>query len=117
MLSGFFEFWTSFLYSNFLGARLIGVEVNNTHGLPVPSGAAPALWVGGFGRFVNIVPALQQAVLQTSMTLVWRYKSDGAVAVFLVVLMHEAAHPLARHQEALKRPHGVLRPVFQGLEQ
>ena len=64
MLCGFFKFWTFFLLTNFFGARLIGIQVDNTHRLPVPGGAAPALWVGGFGRFVNVISALQQAIFQ-----------------------------------------------------
>ena len=74
--------------------------MDNTHGLPVFSGAAPALLVGGHE---DIDSALQQAALQTFTTLLWRYKADGAVPAVLVVPMHEPAHPHHR-QKSTRAP-------------
>ena len=91
VLSGFFEFWTIFLSTNFLDARLIEIQVDNTHQLPVFGGVTSALLIGGFGRFVDVLSVQQQVVIQTFMTLVWCYEADGAVAMFLVVPVREAA--------------------------
>ncbi len=51
------------------------------------------------------------------MALVWRDETNGAMAVLMVVPMHERLDPLTGRKQALKRPAGVVGPVFQSLEQ
>ena len=67
--------------------------MNHLDGCPVSGGPAPAVRGGHLGGLVDVHSAQQQRILKTFMSFVWRYKADSAVAVFLVVPVHELAHP------------------------
>ena len=49
-LSDFFELAAVLL----LVMLFVGIEVDHAHGLPVARGAAPALGIGGLGRFIDV---------------------------------------------------------------
>jgi hypothetical protein len=51
------------------------------------------------------------------MALLWCDETHGAVALLIVVPLHERAIPLTRGQQALKRPQGIAGSVFQCPEQ
>jgi len=95
---------------------LVGIEVDHAHGLPVARGTAPALGIGGLGRFIDVRALCQQRAVLARMALVRRDETNGAVSMFEVVPVHKRAHPLARGQQRLECTGGVVGPVFQGFK-
>ena len=51
------------------------------------------------------------------MTLTWGDEPNGAVAMLVVVPVHEAGHPLLSRRQALVAVHRVVGPVLAGPEQ
>jgi hypothetical protein len=51
-----------------------------------------------------------------AVALRWRHEPDAAVAVLIVVPIHERTYPQAGLLHALEWPPRVVRPVFQGVE-
>jgi hypothetical protein len=52
-----------------------------------------------------------------AVALVGRHEFDAAVAMLVVVPVHERRFPMAGHLPTGERPAGVIRPVLRCLEQ
>jgi len=94
----------------------VGIEIHGMDSIPVAGLPAPAPRLSSLGLFVQRLALSQQRLVQAGMALRRRDKADGAVAVFVVVPLHEIGHPVPGCRQVGKGLQRIGRPVFQGFE-
>ena len=85
--------------------------------MPTARGSSPAEWMTLTGQLVDAGTVAADLNGFAAVALRWRHEPDTAVAVLIVVPAHKCCHPAASLCHALEWPPGVVRPVFQGVEQ
>ncbi|MEY3521679.1 MAG: hypothetical protein RLZZ177_2394 [Pseudomonadota bacterium] len=79
-----------------LFVRCLRVEMDLADMRPITGRAGPAIGIGSKGCGIDFVTGLQKGYVDLGMTLFGCHKTNGAVAVFMVVPMHQLCHPAAR---------------------
>lgn len=95
----------------------LGVERHGTDGRPVARLTAPTGGVGLPGRLIDGMALGQHLGILPSMPLCRCHQADPAVAMLVVVPLHEAGHPLAGVVDASEPINGVARAVLAGAKQ
>ena len=85
--------------------------------MPTAGGSSPAEWMKLTGQLVDAGTVAADLNGFAAVALRWRHEPDTAVAVLIVVPAHKCCHPAAGLFHALEWPSGVVRPVFQSVEQ
>ena len=85
--------------------------------MPTAGGASPADWMTLTGQLVDAGTVAADLNGFAAVALRWRHEPDAAVVVLVVVPIHKRIYPQAGLLYALEGTRGVVRPVFQGVEQ
>jgi hypothetical protein len=80
--------------------------------MPTAGGSSPAEWMKLTGQLVDAGTVSAHLNGFAAVALRWRHEPDAAVAVLIVVPIHERTYPQAGLLHALEWPSGVVRPVL-----
>ncbi len=80
--------------------------------MPTASGSTSAEWMTLTGQLVDAGTVSADLNGFSAMALRWRHEPDAAVAVLVVVPIHESRDPGAGLLDTLEWPSGVVRPVL-----
>ena len=85
--------------------------------MPTAGGSSPAEWMKLTGQLVDVGTVSEDLNGFAAVALRWRHEPDAAVAVLVVVPIHERTYLQAGLFHTLEWPPGVVRPLLQGVEQ
>ena len=69
--------------------RFVRIEVNNVNAVPIASIFRPALWIFQVSLLVELRALREDFDILPRVTLLWCYKTDGTVAMLIVVPVHQ----------------------------
>lgn len=94
----------------------VGVQPDGLDGIPVADWTGPAAWVPPTRFFVKDCALREDGRIQALVALVWGDESDRAMAMLMVVPLHEGADPEAGVLEAFEAVRRIVWPVLAGAE-
>ena len=96
---------------------LVWIQPDRPARRPVAGGTAPPTGMLPFRLGIDGVSPGQHFIILACMPLTWGDEPYGTVTVFVVVLCHEAGHPLLGRLQALVAVLWIVGPVLAGPEQ